>query len=315
MGSGMTSNSAIEQCVRIIQNRWTKRPRAAVILGTGLGGLTSHLHIEASFAYAELPSFQQPTAVAHHGQLVCGVLAGVPMIAFQGRVHFYEHFTFAQITHPVHVAAALGCELLIVSNASGGLNPQYRSGDIMVLEDHIDLMGGRNAVSLTRREHFAVANLARDWATRRSTSSLEPREHWRSQWHTASSWEQRSAPIRVKPPTPYDSELAMVAMGIGRRQNFACHQGVYVGVTGPNYETRAEYRFLRRIGGDVVGMSTVPEVVAAAEVGMRVLALSAVTNVAKPDAPDTVDALEVVDIAETAEPKLRAITIGIVEQL
>ncbi|MEX0817944.1 MAG: purine-nucleoside phosphorylase, partial [Pirellulaceae bacterium] len=286
----MTSRSAIEQCVRIIQTKWTKRrPRAAVILGTGLGGLTSHFHIEATFAYAELPSFQQPTAVAHCGQLVCGVLGGVPMIAFQGRVHFYEQFTFAQITHPVHVAAALGCELLIVSNASGGLNPQYRSGDIMVLEDHIDLMGGRNAFSLKQR-------------SARSSTGSEAR---RTGSRNASSLEQRSAPIRVKPSTPYDSELATIALGIGRRQNFACHQGVYVGVTGPNYETRAEYRFLRRIGGDVVGMSTVPEVVAAAEAGMRVLALSAVTNVAKPDAPDTVDALEVVDIAETAEPKLR----------
>ncbi|MBC8354780.1 MAG: purine-nucleoside phosphorylase [Planctomycetes bacterium] len=264
----MTSSTAVDECVRIIQSRWSEQPRAAVILGTGLGGLTSHINIAATFDYSELPSFPIPTAVAHKGQLVCGELAGVPIIALQGRVHYYEQFTFAQITHPVHVVAALGCELLIASNASGGINPQYRSGDIMVLEDHIDLMGTLNAFSLT-----------------------EP-----------------------SPPTLYDRELASMAISIGRRENFACHRGVYVAVTGPNYETRAEYRFMRRIGGDVVGMSTVPEVVAAADAGMRVLALSAVTNVAKPDAPDTVDAMDVVDIAQHAEPKLRAITTGIVEQ-
>jgi purine-nucleoside phosphorylase len=247
----------------------------AVILGTGFGGLTSRIDIDAMFPYSALPLFQQPTAVAHKGRLVCGELAGVPIIALQGRVHYYEQFSFAQITHPIHVAAALGCELLIVSNASGGLNPQYRSGDIVVLEDHIDLMGSRNA--------FAGG--------------------------------QPAGLIRSRQPHFYDAELATMAVSVGRRENFACHRGVYVAVTGPNYETRAEYRFLRWIGGDVVGMSTVPEVIAATEAGMRVLALSAVTNVAKPDAPDAVDALEVVDIAEHAEPKLRAIAIGIVRHI
>lgn len=163
--------------------------------------------------------------------------------------------------------------MLIVSNASGGLNPQYSSGDIVVLDNHIDLMGQRNALSTT----------------------------------------ERSISRCLEPQAFYDSELAAVA--IARRENFVCHRGVYVAVTGPNYKTRAEYRFMRRIGGDVVGMSTVPEVIAAAETGMRVLALSAVTNVAKPDARDAVDALEVVDIAEHAEPKLRAIVIGIVRHL
>lgn len=267
--------AAADECVRLIRRKWTKRPRAAVILGTGLGGLTSHFDIEAAFPYSTLPSFPQPTAIAHKGQLVCGELAGVPIIALQGRVHYYEQFNFTQITHPVRVAAALGCELLVVSNASGGLNPQYRSGDIVVLDNHIDLMGQRNTLSTTER------SLSR---------CLEPQAF-------------------------YDSELADVAVSISRRENFVCHRGIYVAVTGPNYETRAEYRFMRRIGGDVVGMSTVPEVIAAAEAGMRVLALSAVTNVAKPDARDAVDALEVVDMAEHAEPKLRAIVIGIVRHL
>lgn len=145
----------------------------------------------------------------------------------------------------------------------------------MVLDDHIDLMGNRNAF-------LTVPALG---------------------------------PLRTKPSDLYDRELALVAQRVGRQRNFDCHRGVYVAVTGPNYETRAEYRFMRRIGGDAVGMSTVPEVIAAAESGMRVLALSAVTNVAKPDAPDAVDAMEVVDIAEHAEPKLRAIATEIVTRL
>lgn len=269
----MTSQAAVAECVRIVQSKWSKQPRAAIVLGTGFGGLTSHLEKDATLSYADLPGFQQPTAVAHEGKLVCGELADVPIIALQGRVHYYERNTFAQITHPIRVAAALGCELLIVSNASGGINPQYRSGDIMVLDDHIDLMGNRNVISPM----------------------------------------PETASIRARRSELYDRELASLAQSIGRRENFDCHRGVYVAVTGPNYETRAEYRFMRRIGGDVVGMSTVPEVIAAADSGMRVLALSAVTNVAKPDAPDAVDAMEVVDIAEHAEPKLRAIATEIVK--
>lgn len=271
----MTGSPDVDECVRIVRDRWRKRPRVAVVLGTGLGGLTSHIDIQATFDYSALPTFPTPTAIAHQGRLVCGELASVPIIALQGRVHYYEQFSFVQITHPVQVAAGLGCEVLIASNASGGINPQYRSGDIMVLEDHIDLMGTRNAFSVVE-----------------------------------------SAPlIRSKPPPLYDRELAAIALSIGRRENFVCHRGIYVAVTGPNYETRAEYRFMRRIGGDVVGMSTVPEVVAAVDAGMRVLALSAVTNVAKPDAPDAVNAMEVVDIAEHTEPKLRAIVTGIANHI
>ena len=267
----MTSLAIVEKSANLIRSRWPKRPRAAVILGTGLGGLASHIEVEATFAYKDLPEFPTPTAIAHKGQFVCGELAGIPIIAMQGRVHYYEGYDFDQITLPVRVAGALGCELLVVSNASGGINPQYQSGDLMVLDDHIDLMGSRNLSSET------------------SVGSGD----------------------RPASRVVYDRELAAVATEIGRRENFGCQRGVYVAVTGPNYETRAEYRFMRQIGGDVVGMSTVPEAVAAHRAGMRVLALSAVTNVAKPDAPDLVDAMEVVDIAEHAEPRLRAVVVGV----
>lgn len=267
--------SAVEKAVELIRRKWSRTPRAVVVLGTGLGGLALRIKVEANFAYRDLPEFPTPTALAHVGQFVCGELASVPVVALQGRVHFYEGFNFERITLAVRVAAALGSEVLIVSNASGGINPMYRSGDVMVLDDHIDLMGNRNIPPA----------LAADQMPR--------------------------APRRPV----YDPELAEIAIGVGYRDRFSCHRGVYVAVPGPNYETRAEYRFMRRIGGDVVGMSTVPEVIAAHDAGLRVLALSAVTNVARPDAPDTVDALEVVDIAEHAEPKLRAIAIEVLREL
>lgn len=277
----MASASAVDESVAIIRREWAETPRAAVVLGTGLGGLVEHIDVAATFAYRDLRGFPTPTAIAHVGKFVCGTLAGVPVLAMQGRVHYYEGFDFDQITLPVRVAAALGSELLIVSNASGGINPRYSSGDIMVLDDHIDLMAGRNRSQL---------NVLKE----------EP--------STFSNYRAGTRPS-------YDAELAAIATEVGRRDDFGCHCGVYVAVTGPNYETRAEYRFMRKMGGDVVGMSTVPEVIAAREAGMRVLALSAVTNVAKPDAPDTVDAMEVVDIAEHAEPRLRAIVTEVLTRL
>jgi purine-nucleoside phosphorylase len=271
----MTSDSVVQRCAQIIRAKWTTKPRAAIVLGTGLGGLAEHIRGETIYPNHELPEFPRPTAVAHSGRLVCGHLADVPVVAMQGRVHYYEGYEFSRITLPVRVAAELGCALLIVSNASGGLNPQFNSGDIMVIDDHIDLMGscffGESAETL--------------------------------------------ATPRLKHSGYYDQRCIDLALQIGRRENFGCHRGVYVAVTGPNYETRAEYRFMRQIGGDAVGMSTVPEAIAARQAGMRVLALSAVTNVAKPDAPDTVDAMDVVDIAQHAEPRLRAITMGVLKSL
>jgi len=270
----MNPSGVVEECVRVVRARWPQTPRVAIILGTGLGGLAEHVEAATTVAYSDLPGFPQPTAISHQGHFIGGSLAGLPVLTLQGRVHYYEGFNFDQITLPVRVAAALGCQTLVVSNASGGLNPRFRSGDLMVLAGHIDLMGCRN--------RFAQA------------PSIYPIASGR---------------------TPYDEPLAERALAISRHGDFACHRGVYVAVTGPNYETRAEYRFMRRLGGDAVGMSTVPEVIAAHLAGLRVLALSAITNVARPDAPDTVDALEVVDLARHAEPKLRAIVLGIVEYL
>ena len=241
----------------------------AVILGTGLSGFGACLRQELVIPYAEIPQFPRSTALSHKGQLICGDVQGVPVVALDGRCHFYEGYSFAEITRPVRTAAQLGAEVLIVSNASGALNPKFRAGDLMLIEDHLGVLCAR-----------AIG---------------------------ASSTGQCAATRGAHPGSMYDTALIDLAARTARDENILVHRGVYVAVIGPNYETRAEYRALRRMGGDAVGMSTVPEVMAAAEFGMRVLGLSAITNVAGIDAPTQTDAHQVVDSATEAEPRLRKI--------
>lgn len=257
-----------------IVRRWPVRPRAAVILGTGLGRLARHLRQEVTIPFHGLPGFPRATALSHRGRIVCGSMGGVPLILLDGRCHLYEGYTLDEVTLPVRVLHACGAPLLLVSNAGGGLDPRYARGDLVVIDDHINLMNRTPVVTAPR----TIAG----------------------------------RPLREK-PSPYDEELVQAALRIARRQGFVAHRGVYVGVTGPNYETRAEYRFLRRIGGDLVGMSTVPEVTVGHALGMRVLALSIVTNLATPDAPQVVDAAEIVDVAAHAEPHVRQIVADIVK--
>ena len=248
-----------------VWDRWNKKPRAAIVLGSGLGRLAARIHQEAVIPYADIPLFPRTTALGHTGQLVCGRLAGVPVIAMDGRCHFYEGYGLDEITIPVRTVSQLGAQLLIVSNASGGLNPRYKTGDIMLIEDHINMLGARTAVS------------------GRSDLLL---------------------PARTAAPSVYDASLLELAAETARRGNFPAHRGVYVAVTGPCYETRAEYRALRRMGGDAVGMSTVPEVLAVAGTGLKVLGLSVITNVAQPDSPQKTVARQVVDVAARAAPNL-----------
>lgn len=255
-----------------IRRRWAGRARAGLILGTGLGDLAKRIETETVIPYEEIPHFPKSTALSHTGQLVCGRLAGSPVVAMEGRCHGYEGYSLEQLILPVYALGALGVEILILSNASGGLNPKYASGDVMVMEDHLDLM------------------FARGFAGRREGTSF----------------------MRSASRSYYDPALLDQAMDIARRNDFAAYRGVYAAMTGPNYETRAEYRFLRRIGADVVGMSTAPEAVAAAECGLRTLALSTVTNVAKPDCPTVVTGEDVVAAAASAEPKLSRIVTEIV---
>lgn len=256
----------------VVRKQWASRPSVGIILGTGLGGLAGQIGTEAALDYQTIPHFPRSTSISHAGQLVCGQWQGVGVVAMEGRFHAYEGYSHRQITFPVRVMKALGANLLIASNACGGMNPQYARGDIMVIEDHINLMNGNPLIGI-------------------NDESLGPR------------FPDMSA--------PYDRDLIDAALEIARREDFVAHKGVYVAVTGPNLETRAEYRFLRAIGADVVGMSTVPEVIVAVHAGMRVLGLSIVTDMCLPDALAAADINEILATAAEAEPKLRKIVLGI----
>jgi len=268
-------NAQIAQATDVIRAHWSDRPHAGIILGTGLGSLAGQIQTEAALDYSTIPHFPRSTVVGHAGQLVCGTLNGLPIVAMEGRFHAYEGYTQRQITFPVRVMRALGAEILIVSNACGGMNPLYALGDIVVIDDHINLMNANPLIGPN---------------------------------------DDRRGPRFPDMSRPYDPALARRAMEIARKENFAAHRGVYVGVTGPNLETRAEYRFLRTIGADVVGMSTVPEVIAAVHAGMRVLGLSIVTDLCFPDALKPANIEEIIAVANEAEPKLRKIVLGVLAQ-
>jgi purine-nucleoside phosphorylase len=270
----------VQAAAAAICRRWDVCPEAALVLGTGLHRLAGWIRAEARIPYADVPHFPRSTALGHRGQLVCGWFGGKPVVALDGRCHGYEGYPLAALVLPVLTVRELGAELLVLSNASGGLNPDLASGDVVVVSDHINLMFWKHPPRSPCDESSLLGN---------------------------------STVCDHRPSAPaYDPALIDQALDIARREAFAAHRGVYVGVTGPNYETRAEYRFLRQIGADVVGMSTVPEAVAAARCGLRTLALSIVTNVARPDCPEVVRADDVVRDAERAEPHVRKIMAQVV---
>jgi purine-nucleoside phosphorylase len=264
-----TSARCAEQIAQAVRGRWSLQPSTGLILGTGLGRLARQIDVHESFDYADLPHLPRSTAIGHRGRLVCGTLGGVAMVAMEGRCHFYEGYSMQQLTLPVIAMAALGIKTLVLSNASGGLNPRFQSGDVMVIEDHINLMFWRQGIG------------------------------------------RPAGPCRSARRIIYDRGLIEKALRIARRNRFGAFPGVYVAVTGPNYETRAEYRFLRRIGGDAVGMSTVPEAQAAACCGLRTLGLSIITNVARPDSPHVVRPEDVIAAAESAEQKVRTLILDL----
>jgi purine-nucleoside phosphorylase len=263
----------INESARFVRDAWNRRPKAGIILGSGLGSVGDAIEIDAAIDYGDVPHFLRSTAVGHRGRLLCGRLAGVPVVAMQGRFHCYEGYSAQRATFPVRVMKALGAELLIVSNAAGGLNPNFAAGDVMVIEDHINLLNRNPLVGVN---------------------------------------DDRLGPRFPDMSAPYDRRLGDRALAIARSRDFVCHRGVYIAMLGPTYETRAEIRMLRFLGGDAVGMSTVPEAIVAAHAGMRVLGLSTITNVCSPDVPHTTSGEEVVATAETARDKLRAIVTGIV---
>ena len=255
-----------------IRSRWSDEATLGVILGTGLGDLADDVAADAIIPYHEIPGIPRSTALAHKGRLVCGALADRPIVMLQGRCHLYEGYRPQDVALPVRVLGALGVRTLVITNAAGGLNPRYTVGDVMAIDDHICLMG---------------------------LSCLAP--------PSSMSGDRIARPAARH----YDESLIRQATEIAGAGGFQLQRGVYVSVTGPSYETRAEYRAFRRIGGDCVGMSTVPEVLAASACGMRVLGLSTITNVARPDAPQVVSAAEVVEVAASALPKVRQIIRGL----
>ena len=258
----------IKEACATIASQWPHTPSVGLILGSGLGAAASALTDTVTIPYASIPHFATSTAHGHTGQLVCGLLAGVPVVVMEGRMHAYEGYPLSQITFPVRVLKHLGARLLIVTNACGGLNPQFRTGDIMVIDDHINLMNDNPLVGIN---------------------------------------DDRLGPRFPDMSAPYTPELIDRALEVARREDFVAHRGVYVAVTGPNLETRAEYRFLRAIGADVVGMSTVPEVIVAVHAGLRVLGLSVITDMCLPDHLEVATVEKILAVARSAEPKLRAI--------
>jgi purine-nucleoside phosphorylase len=258
-----------------IRRRWCGTPRVGIILGSGLGAVGDAIELDNEFNYHDLPNFLRSTAVGHRGRLLCGKLAGVPVVAMQGRFHCYEGYSAAAATFPVRVMNALGIKLLVVSNAAGGLNPSFEAGDVMVIDDHINLLNRNPLIGIN---------------------------------------DDRLGPRFPDMSSPYSRRWSDRALEIARVMDFACHRGVYIAMLGPTYETRAEIRMLRKFGGDAVGMSTVPECIVAAHIGLPVLGLSTITNVCSPDIPHTTSGDEVVATANTAKDKLLSIVTGIVSE-
>ena len=262
----------VNEAVVAIREQWDETPHAGIILGTGLGGLVEQIEVEATLDYEDIPNFPSSTAVSHAGRLVCGKLNGLPVMAMEGRFHMYEGYPLKQITLPVRVFKAMGASLLVVSNACGGMNPNYQCGDIMVIEDHINLMGDNPLIGIN---------------------------------------DDRLGPRFPDMCEPYEQALVDRALSIARTQDILSHKGVFVAVAGPNLETRAEYRFLRTIGADVVGMSTVPEVIVAVHCGLRVVGFSIITDMCLPDALKPANVEEIIAIANDTQPRLCKLVAGV----
>lgn len=273
---GTDQRSALEEAVSAVRAHSALKPHVAIILGTGLGGLAKEIDVAVSIPYPDLPHFPIPTVETHSGRLLLGTLGGQDVVAMEGRLHHYEGYSMKEITFPVRVMRLLGADVLIVSNACGGMNPLWSRGDLMVLDDHINMLGDNPLIG---------PNL----------DDLGPRFPDMSE--------------------PYDRELQALAEAVALEQGLALRRGVFVAVTGPNLETRAEYRMLRSLGADVVGMSTVPEVIVARHMDMRVLGLSIITDMGLPDALKPVDVPEIIRVAGEAEPKLTALIKGVLTRM
>ena len=266
----------IDDALRFIRTRTGAGPSVGIILGTGLGALVQEIGIETVIDYSDIPHFPVSTVESHHGKLIFGALAGKSVVAMQGRFHFYEGYTMKQITFPVRVMKFLGVETLLISNAAGALNPSFARGDIMLMADHINLLGDNPLIGP-------------------NDDTLGPRFPDMSE--------------------PYSIELLESAQAVAQALSIKVRKGVYVAMQGPSLETRSEYRFLRTIGADAVGMSTIPEDIVAVQMGMKVFGVSIITDECFPDTLKPITLEEVIAVANKAEPKMTAIMKEVVKRM
>lgn len=274
-----TARSMIAEAVGYLRSKTKASPEVGIILGTGLGALAAEISQDVVIPYGDIPHFPLSTVESHSGKLIFGRLAGVEVVAMQGRFHYYEGYSMQQITFPVRVLArgtGLGVKTLLISNAAGGLNPALKRGDLMMISDHINLLGDNPLIGP-------------------NDDAIGPRFPDMSE--------------------PYDRSLMALVEMIAAEKHISCRRGVFVAVPGPNLETRAEYRFLRGIGADAVGMSTIPENIVAVHAGLKVLGMSIITDECDPDTLQPVDVAEIIRVAAASEPKLTAIFTEVVRRL
>jgi purine-nucleoside phosphorylase len=267
----------LQESLQYIRSRTAMAPRFGIILGTGLGNLTDDIETEAEIPYAEIPHFPESTVQSHKGKLVFGRLGGVPVVCMAGRFHYYEGYSMQQITFPVRVMKLLGIERLIISNAAGGMHPDYRAGDLVFIRDHINMQGDNPLIGPN---------------------------------------DERLGPRFPDMLHAYDRRLNARALEIAKRHGIRAHEGVYLGLQGPNLETPAEYAFMHRIGADVVGMSTVPEVLVAKHSSLPVFVVSVVSNQGYPpeNAQETT-VEQVIAMVASVEPQLRRVVVELLQEL
>jgi len=272
----MTEKEQFQEALVYIQRNYTERPEIGIVLGTGLGGLVNEIQIEKEIAYNFIPHFPISTVESHFGKLIFGSLGNKKIVAMQGRFHYYEGYSMRQIVFPIRIMKMLGIHTLLLSNASGSMNSNYKKGDLMIIDDHICLQGDNPLIG---------------------------------------QYDESFGPRFPDMSRPYHPGLIEIAEQLATDEEIKLHKGVYVAVTGPQLETRAEYRFLRMIGADVVGMSTVPEVIAAHQSGLNVFAVSVITDECNPDDLQPVDISEIIEVAQKAEPKLTRLLVRMIEKI
>lgn len=266
----------IKEAVRAVRASCPMRPKIGIVLGTGLGGLAEKIKASARLSYEDIPHFPTSTVDTHAGELILGSLGKKDVVALSGRFHYYEGYSLQEVTFPIRVAKALGIKTLIVSNACGGLNPQFSSGDIMIITDHINFIGDNPLIGP-------------------NDDSLGPR-----------------FPDMIE---PYTHDLVELAETVGLSQGIKLQRGVYLACPGPCLETRAEYRMMRMMGADAVGMSTVPEVIVAVHAGLKVLGFSVITDECLPDALKPVNIDKIIATANEAEPRLAKLVTACIKKL